>query len=90
MRNQRFQVNDACSDETNCLWVDIVISILPAEINLFGREMHKRDGLEILADADHEDGAAETGGLCDREIRLLVLRDEDRRTTSLHIFQHGY
>lgn len=71
MRNQRFQINDSSSDETNRLGVDIVISILPAEINLFGGEMHEGDGLEILADTDHEDGAAETGGLFVRYIRLL-------------------
>lgn len=59
MGHQRLQVDHPGCNQPDGLRVDVVVAVLEAQIDLLGRHVHERDILDILADANDEDRAAE-------------------------------
>lgn len=66
MGNQRLEIHEATTDETERLGVLIAVSVLELQVDLVGGEVHERVGLFGFADADDEDFTAEADRLVDR------------------------
>ena len=59
MCDQRLDIDQPRLNETDGLWIGVLVPVLKFQVDFSCRHERERDGLEILAAADHEDGAAE-------------------------------